>query len=157
MLLIHMCNSLNPYQPVSIILWYLLEFSKYSCARNVSKVTLIFFFSGIGIGCILCFLWCAIMRFVAGFMVWGSILILHCILGAGKENIFGPMPSARKFSSTSAKLLWHILIFFYSAKHVSVIFRFLSLKNWTHKFIWSIPSHNHINEFNTSNLIPNLF
>ncbi|PIK57291.1 putative choline transporter-like protein 2-like [Apostichopus japonicus] len=43
---------------------------------------------GIGIGCILCFLWCAIMRFIAGFMVWGSILVLNCLLGAGTALCF---------------------------------------------------------------------
>ncbi|PIK47953.1 putative choline transporter-like protein 2 [Apostichopus japonicus] len=39
--------------------------------------------SGILIGALLCFVWCCIMRYVAGFMVWGSILALHVLLAGG--------------------------------------------------------------------------
>ncbi|PIK49051.1 hypothetical protein BSL78_14066 [Apostichopus japonicus] len=38
---------------------------------------------GILIGALLCFVWCCIMRYVAGIMVWGSILALHVLLAGG--------------------------------------------------------------------------
>lgn len=38
---------------------------------------------GLVVGAVLCFIWCSIMRFVAGFMVWGSIIVLHVLLAGG--------------------------------------------------------------------------
>ncbi|XP_030852868.1 choline transporter-like protein 2 isoform X2 [Strongylocentrotus purpuratus] len=38
---------------------------------------------GLGIGMVLSMIWCFIMRWIAGVMVWGSILCLHAVLAAG--------------------------------------------------------------------------
>ncbi|KAJ8039264.1 Choline transporter-like protein 2 [Holothuria leucospilota] len=43
---------------------------------------------GIVVGTVLCFIWCFIMRYIAGIMVWGSILVLNCILAAATALSF---------------------------------------------------------------------
>ena len=41
-------------------------------------------FSGLGIAMLWCFLWIVIMRWLTGFIVWLTILLLLVALGAGK-------------------------------------------------------------------------
>ncbi|XP_071489163.1 choline transporter-like protein 2 isoform X2 [Diadema antillarum] len=43
---------------------------------------------GLGIGMLLAMVWCFIMRWIAGVMVWGSILLLHGVLVAGIYQCF---------------------------------------------------------------------